>query len=109
MGQTLDRVNWRTKDFLFRLLVSYVLIPLVPPVFMLLRAAEVTRIPLGDWFGIVLIYAAFGFGAMLVLERRCYSAFFFLAGLVFFRLWSAAAFALASYLTSSCRPDERWA
>jgi len=77
-GEQKRRAAFRlqSKDFFLRLLVSYFLIPLIPPALLLLRTPGVSRMAFGDWLGIVLIYAAFGLAVMLVLGTPllfCYS------------------------------------
>ena len=61
------KLNWRSKSFLVRLLVSYALIPFIPPFLMLSRMPGVVHISFGDWLGIVVLYGVFGLGAMLAL------------------------------------------
>jgi hypothetical protein len=58
---------WRRQGFLLRLLVSYFVIPAVPPVVMLVTMQGSGRMGFGDWMGIVLLYGIFGFAAMVAL------------------------------------------
>jgi hypothetical protein len=67
MIQTPTKVRWRTKGFLRRLLVSYFLIPLVPPILLLLRTRGFGHMALADWVGIVALYYALGFAAIILL------------------------------------------
>jgi hypothetical protein len=57
---------WQSEGFIVRLLISYFVIPLIPPVLLLLSNRGF-GMPVRDWLGIVLIYGVFGFAAMLLL------------------------------------------
>jgi hypothetical protein len=51
---------------LYRILLAYLLVPLVPPVGML-SLARAWRMSFGDWLGILLLYQVFGLIALIVL------------------------------------------
>jgi hypothetical protein len=59
--------GWQRKGFLLRVLLSYVVIPVIPPVLLLARTRGSSHIAFGDWLGILLLYSVFGFAAMVVL------------------------------------------
>ncbi len=67
--------SWRHKNFLLRLLASYLVIPIVPPVLLLLVTRS-SEMPLSYWLGIVVIHGIFGFAAMVLLGTPL--LFFFL-------------------------------
>ncbi len=50
-----------------RIILAYLLVPLMPPVVMLTCSGAWWRMSLGDWLGILMLYALIGFLAMLVL------------------------------------------
>lgn len=54
-----------------RLLISYLVVPLVPPLVMIAWGGG-WRMPFGDWFGIVLLYEVIGVLAMTVLATPLY-------------------------------------
>jgi hypothetical protein len=60
-------LTWKNGTFLLRLLASYLLVPIVPPVLMLMTIFGTRGMATGDWFGIILLYGAFGLAAMLAL------------------------------------------
>jgi hypothetical protein len=60
-------LTWKNGTFLLRLLASYLLVPIIPPVLVLITMYGKSRMAIGGWFGIVLLYGVFGLAAMLVL------------------------------------------
>jgi hypothetical protein len=50
-----------------RYAASYLSVPFIPPVLMLLSGGAFHHMPLGDWAGYLLIYWPFGFAAMIAL------------------------------------------
>lgn len=61
------RAFWKDKNAVRRLVVAYLVLPFVPPILLLLRSWPSTPLAFGDAIGIVLLYAAFGFAALLFL------------------------------------------
>lgn len=64
------RVFW-TQKLVVRLLISYLLMPLLGPVLML--AQEAGHMDWGDWNGIVILYWMFGLAAItrLIEDSEC--------------------------------------
>jgi hypothetical protein len=75
---------WRRQGLLLRLLVSYFVIPAVPPVLMLATMRGWGHMGFGDWMGIVLLYGIFGFAAMVALGTPLLLCFLDSVGLVSF-------------------------
>jgi hypothetical protein len=59
--------RWRRDGFLARLLASYFVIPIVPPVLLLLMTHGSSQMPLNLWLGEIGLYGIFGFAAMVAL------------------------------------------
>jgi hypothetical protein len=59
--------NLSDRKFVMRLALSYVAVPLVPPILLLLNMSRAAKLSFGDWTGIVIIYGAIGLAAMILL------------------------------------------
>ena len=100
MIQAPTKVHWRTKGFLRRLLASYFLIPLVPPILLLSRTRGFGHTAPGDWAGIVALYFVLGFAAMILLGTPLLACYIRLGwtGFLSFMAGGGICAALTTYL-----------
>lgn len=85
----------RSRSFLLRVLLGYLLIPLIPPTLLLLATRGE---PSSDWQGVILIYGVFGLAAMLVLGSPLLFVFLRMGWTGFVHFMSGAA--LCAFITS---------
>jgi hypothetical protein len=100
-------LTWKNGTFLLRLLASYLLVPIVPPVLLQLIARGGPPLTALDWVATILLYGVFGLAAMLVLGTPLLALYlwFGLTDLLSFMAGGGVCAGITVYATSRRSPD----